>query len=61
MLTRLTFAALAVWVCGFVFHLDWLLDVPLSKGTKDKQIAEAEYVQHHMEDHVPPPPKPKKK
>jgi putative FmdB family regulatory protein len=32
-----------------------------SKSTKDKQIAEAEYVQHHMEDHLPPPPKPKKK
>lgn len=32
-----------------------------SKETKDKQIAEAEYVQHHMEDHLPPPPKPRKK
>ena len=32
-----------------------------SKETKDKQIAEAEYVRHHMEDHVPPPPKPRKK
>jgi len=32
-----------------------------SQSTKDKQIAEAEYVQHHMEDHVPPPPRPKKK
>jgi len=35
--------------------------VAQSKETKDKQIAEAEYVRHHMEDHLPPPPKPKKK
>lgn len=27
-----------------------------SKDTKDKQIAEAEYVRHHMEDHLPPEP-----
>jgi putative FmdB family regulatory protein len=32
-----------------------------SKNTKDKQIAEAEYVQHHMEDHVPPPATPRRK
>jgi putative FmdB family regulatory protein len=27
-----------------------------SKNTRDKQVAEAEYMRHHMEDHVPPPP-----
>ena len=32
-----------------------------SKDTKDKQVAEAEYVKHHMEDHVPPPPTPRRK
>lgn len=32
-----------------------------SKDTKDKQIAEAEYVRHHMEDHVPPPAKPRRR
>jgi len=32
-----------------------------SKDTKDKQIAEAEYVRHHMEDHLPPPQKPRGK
>ena len=31
-----------------------------SKETKDKQIAETEYVRHHMEDHLPPPQKPRK-
>jgi hypothetical protein len=31
-----------------------------SKETKDKQIAETEYVQHHMEDHLPPAQKPRK-
>ena len=29
-----------------------------SKDTKDKQIAEAEYVRHHNEDHLPPPAPP---
>jgi putative FmdB family regulatory protein len=33
-----------------------------SKDTKDKQIAEVEYIRHHMEDHLPPQdPKAKKK
>jgi len=32
-----------------------------SKETKDKQIAEAEYVRHHMEDHLPPRETPRKK
>jgi putative FmdB family regulatory protein len=33
-----------------------------SKETKDKQIAEAEYTRHHMEDHLPPQePAPRKK
>lgn len=33
-----------------------------SKDTKDKQIAETEYVRHHMEDHLPPaPPKRRKR
>ena len=31
-----------------------------SKETKDKQVAETEYVQHHMEDHLPPPAKPRR-
>jgi len=32
-----------------------------SKDTKDKQVAESEYVQHHMEDHLPPVEKPRRK
>lgn len=33
-----------------------------SQDTRDKQVAEAEYVQHHMEDHLPPQdPAPRKK
>jgi putative FmdB family regulatory protein len=32
-----------------------------SKETKDKQVAEVEYIRHHMEDHLPPQdPKAKK-
>ena len=28
-----TYAALVVWLCGFVFHLDWLIMGLMSNGT----------------------------